>query len=104
MATALVAAVAYAAIAYAIISGLVASSQLRSNRLGAATALIFVTVAGYCLILGLELLAPSLGLGKGHGNALRDGFDWHMAVWGVLTAAAAVRYLLLRRSRADAAP
>jgi hypothetical protein len=103
MATALVAAAAYAAIAYAIISGLVASSQLRTNRLGVATALIFVTVAGYCLILGLELLAPSLGLGNSHGNALRDGFDWHMAVWGLLTAAAAVYYVALRRSRSGAA-
>jgi hypothetical protein len=103
MAATLLAAAAYAAIAYAIISGLVASAQLRTNRLGVATALIFVTVAGYCLILGLELLAPSLGLGGAHSKALRDGFDWHMAAWAILTAAAGIYYLALRRSRGDAA-
>ena len=102
MAATLLAAVAYAVIAYVIISRLVASAQLRTNRLGVATALIFVTAAGYCLILGYELLAPSLGLDKAHGNALRDGFDWHMAVWAVLTAAAAIYYLALRRSQAGA--
>jgi hypothetical protein len=103
MAATLLAAVAYAAIAYAIISGLVASAQLRTNRLGVATALIFVTAAGYHLIEGLELLAPSLGLGSAHGKALRDGLDWHMAVWAVLTAAAGVYYLALRRSSPDGA-
>lgn len=96
MAATLLAAAAYAAIAYAIVAGLVASGQLRTNRLGVATALLFVTAAGYFLIVGLELLAP-------HPTRLRGAFDWHMAAWAILTAAGGVYYLALRRSRGDAA-
>src|ERR1043165_5284855 len=96
MAATLMAAAAHAAIAYAIIAGLVASGQLRTNRLGVATALLFVTAAGYFLIVGLELLVP-------HGTRLRDGLDWHLAAWAILTAAAGVYYLALRHSRGGAA-
>jgi hypothetical protein len=102
MAAAFLAALAYAAIAYTIIRGLVASAQLRTNRLGVATALIFVTAAGYFALEGYHLLGPSLGIDKQHGLALRDGTDWHMAVWGLLTAAAGIYYVALRRSSASA--
>jgi hypothetical protein len=84
------AAAAYAVIAYLILSGLVASAQLRTNHLGLATALIFVTGAGYFALTAIELLAD---------RALRHGWDWHMVVWGVLTAAAGIYYLALRRSQ-----
>lgn len=97
-----VAALAYAAIAYLIISGLVASAQLRTNRLGVATALIFVTGAGYYALEAFHLLAPSLGIDKARGLALRHGWDWHTVVWGLLTAAAGIYYLALRRSQARA--
>jgi len=102
MAAAFLAAAAFAVIAYVIVRGLVASSQLRTNRLGVATALIFVTVAGSFALQAYRLLAPSLGLDKQHGLALRDAADWHTAVWGLLTAAAGIYYLALRRSRASA--
>jgi hypothetical protein len=92
------AAAAYAPIAYLILSGLVASEQLRTNRLGVATALIFVTGAGYHALEAFALLAPSLGIGKTHGLALRHAWDWHVVVWGLLTAAAGIYYLALRRS------
>jgi len=87
------AAAAYAVIAYLILSGLVASAQLRTNQLGVATALIFVTGAGYFALVAIELLAS---------RALRDGWDWHMVVWALLTAAAGIYYLALRRARGRA--
>jgi hypothetical protein len=97
-----VAALAYAVIAYLIISGLVASAQLRTNHLGVATALIFVTGAGYHALEAFHLLAPSLGVEKARGLALRHGWDWHTVVWDLLTAAAGIYYLALRRSQARA--
>jgi hypothetical protein len=91
MAANIAAAVVYGSIAYLILSGLVGSGQLRSNHLGVATALIFVTGAGHHAILSVELL---------HGGPLRHGWDWHSVVWDLLTAAAGIYYLALRRSRA----
>jgi hypothetical protein len=96
------AAAAYAVIAYLIISALVASAQLRTNRLGVATALIFATGAGYHALEAFWLLAPSLGIDKAHGLALRRAGEWHMAVWGLLAAAAGIYYLVLRGSQPDA--
>jgi hypothetical protein len=99
MAANLVAAAAYAVIAYLIVSGLVGSLQLRSNQLGLATGLIFVTAAIHHALIGIELLLPSLGAAEAHGLALRNGWTWHTVVWDGLTAAAGVYYLWLRRSR-----
>jgi len=98
MAASAVAAAAYAAIAYLIVSGLVGSGQLRTNRLGVATALIFVTAAVHHGLEAVQLLLPSLGLGKAHGLALRDAWDWHMVVWDILSAGAGIYYLSLRGS------
>jgi hypothetical protein len=102
MAANLAAALAYGVIAYLILSGLVASGQLRTNHLGVATALIFVTGAVHHGILSLELLLPSLGADHAHGLALRRAWDWHSVVWDLLTAAAGIYYLALRRSRVRA--
>jgi hypothetical protein len=99
MAANLLAAAAYAVIAYLIVSGLVATNQLRSNHLGLATGLIFVTAAIHAGLLGLELLLPSLGAAKTHGLALRDAWTWHTVVWDGLAAAAGIYYLWLRRAR-----
>jgi hypothetical protein len=92
MAANLLAAGAFGVITYMIVSGLVRGSQLRTNRLGAVTALIFATVAVHHLLLGVQLLATP---------ALRHGWQWHNAVWDLLTAAMGVYYLFLRRSYAD---
>jgi hypothetical protein len=92
MAANLLAAGAFGVITYVIVSGLVRGSQLRTNRLGAVTALIFATVAVHHLLLGVQLLATP---------ALRHGWQWHNAVWDLLTAAMGVYYLFLRRSYAD---
>jgi hypothetical protein len=98
----LLAGLAFGAIAYLILAGLVRGRQLRSNHLGAVTALIFVSVAGHHLLIGLQLLAPSFGLDKAHGLALRHGWQWHNVVWDLLTAAIGIYYLSLRGSYAGA--
>ncbi len=102
MAANLAAAGAYAVIAYVLVSGLVSSDQLRSNRLGAATALIFVTAAVHHGLEGVQLLLPSLGIDKTHGLALRHAWDWHTVVWDGLTAAVGIYYVTLRGSYASA--
>ena len=89
-------AAAYAVIAYSIISGLLGTGQLRTNRLGVATALIFATSAIHHGFLGLQMLLPSIGIDDAHGLALRDGWDWHSVAWDLLTAAVGIYYLTLR--------
>jgi hypothetical protein len=97
----LVTAAAYGAIGYLIFSGLLAGGQLRTNRLGFATGLIFVTSAVHHALIGAEMLLPSIGVDKAHGLLMRHAFDWHLVVWDVLTAAVGVYYLTLRGSYAS---
>jgi len=59
----LVVAVAYVAIAGAILVPLVREGQLRSNRLGAATAAIFLTCAVHHGSHAAHLVLPVFGLG-----------------------------------------
>jgi hypothetical protein len=92
------AACAYAVIAYLIVSGLVATGQLRTNHLGVATALIFVTSALHHGIQGVEMLLPSLGANEVQGAALRGAWTWQNVVFDFLTAAAGLYYLSLRGS------
>jgi hypothetical protein len=89
---------AYAVIGYLIISGLLATGQLRSNHLGVATALIFVTSAVHHGLLGVQMLLPSVGVGDAHGLSLRGAWDWHSVAWDLLTAAVGIYYLSLRGS------
>ena len=97
----LVVAFAYFAIAYIILSGLVKTDQLRSNKLGLATGLIFVTCGVHHGAHSVHMLLPEFGLDKQHGLAMRAGWDWHVAVWDLLTAAVGVYYLSLRGSYAS---
>jgi hypothetical protein len=89
---------AYGVIGYSIISGLLATGQLRTNRLGVATALIFVTSAIHHGLLGVQLLLPSIGVHEAHGDALRAAWDWHSVAWDLVTAAVGIYYLSLRGS------
>jgi diguanylate cyclase (GGDEF)-like protein len=69
--------------------GLSRTGQLRSNKLGAGTALIFFSCGmGHMLHAGHLIETP----------VARLAFDWHMAVWDTFTAGVAFFYLSLRRS------
>jgi hypothetical protein len=97
----LVVGAAYTAISYVILSGLVSTGQLRTNKLGFATGLIFLTCAVHHGAHSVHMLLPSIGLDEHHGKIMRQAWDWHVAVWDGLTAAVGVYYLSLRGSYAS---
>lgn len=89
---------AYFLISAAIVRGLVRTRQLRTNRLGLATATIFATCGaghGYHL---LHMMLPFFGIHAHVGLAMRQAFDWHLAVVDVVTSCVAVWYWTLRKS------
>ena len=94
-------AVAYFAISWIIFSGLIRTGQLRKNRLGLATGLIFMTCAVHHGAHALHMVLPSLGVDDAHGLAMREAWDWHTVVWDFLTAAVGIYYLTLRGSYAS---
>ncbi|MCW3041750.1 MAG: domain S-box protein [Solirubrobacterales bacterium] len=87
----------YFAISWFILGGLLRTRQLRSNPLGSATALIFLTCAVHHGSHAVHLLLP-LVTPDAHGEAMRRAFGWQMSVWDVLGAAVGVLYLSLRSS------
>src|SRR3712207_2581663 len=89
--------VAYSLIAATILRALVRTGQLRTNLLGAATAMIFFTCAVHHGSHTLHMLAPYAGVEVAEGEAMRVAMGWHAAVWDVLSAAVAVFYWTLRR-------
>jgi signal transduction histidine kinase len=90
-------AIAYLLIAWAIAAPLVRTQQLRTNKLGAATAAIFFTCAVHHGSHSVHMLLPSLGIDDEHGEAVRAAWDWHNAAWDVITACVGVYYWTLRR-------
>jgi signal transduction histidine kinase len=94
-------AVAYFSIAWIISSGLVRTQQLRSNKLGLATALIFYTCGVHHGTHALHMLLPSLGIHDAKALALRQSWHWETAAWDVLTAGVGLYYLSLRGSYAS---
>ena len=70
---------AYLAIAYIIFSGLMRTGQARTNRLGLATALIFLTCGIHHGTHSLHMLLPSLGVDDSQGMAL---LAWYLANLG----------------------
>jgi len=91
------------ALAYFGISGVIAvpllrSGQVRANRLGTATAVIFFSCAvGH----GLHALATYRGLagaGAHPGHLDSTGWSWPSALWDLFTAAVGVYYWTLRRT------
>jgi len=97
----LVIAISYFGIAGAILAPLVRTGQLRTNRLGTATACIFLTSAvhhgGHLILVAL----PAVGFDGGEGHAMRAAFDWPMVLWDFFGAAIAVHYWSLRRTYGD---
>lgn len=78
----------YFAIAYFVARGLMRSGQLRTNRLGLATALIFFSCGTGHLLHAWHLLFE--------GARFRAALDVHMTVWDLSTAAIACWYLSMR--------
>ena len=96
-----VVAFAYFSISFIVARGLTLTGQLRSNKLGAATALIFLTCAVHHGAHAMHMLLPSFGIEDARGLALRDAWHWQNAVWDVFTAAVGLYYLSLRGSYAS---
>lgn len=92
-------ALAYLAIAAAILTPLISTRQLRQNRLGVATAAIFLTCAVHHGSHTFHMLLPSLHGEYGHARAMREAFDtWQIAAWDVLTMSVGLYYWSLRRT------
>ena len=89
---------AYLGIASTIFWSLKQSGQLSQNRLGLATAAIFLTCAAHHGSHTIHFLLPSLGLEVDEGLALRAGWEWHTATVDILTAAVGVWYWTLRKT------
>lgn len=89
---------AYLAITTAILVPLVREQQLKENRLGAATALIFFTCAVHHGGHSVHMLMPSLGLHSASGLAMRQAFDWEAISWDIVTAGVGIYYWSLRRT------
>ena len=92
-----VVAIAYLLIAWAIAAPLVRTQQLRANKLGAATAAIFFTCAVPHGSHSVHMILPSFGVEEAHGLTMRAAWDWHNAMWDVITACVGVYYWTLRR-------
>ncbi len=90
-------ALAYVSIVGFIVLPLVRSSQLTKNKLGVATAAIFLTCAVHHCIHALHLLVWSADVDTG-GAGMRDAWGWDLALWDVVGAAVAAYYFGLRRS------
>ncbi len=93
-----VAAVAYLGIAVTVAVPLVRSRQVTKNKLGVATAAVFLTCAVHHGIHAFHLVAPSLGADVEAGTALRQVWGWDVVLWDVVGACVAVAYFALRRT------
>lgn len=89
---------AYLAISAAIVVPLVRERQLKANRLGTATALIFFTCAVAHGGHAVHMLLPTLGFDVPSGIAMRAGFDPLTVLWDIFTAVVGVYYWTLRRT------
>ena len=90
--------VAYASIVGFIVVPLLRSRQLTKNKLGAATAAIFLTCAVHHGLHAVHLLPPSLGLHTAEGLAVREAWGWELGAWDVVGALVAAYYFGLRRT------
>lgn len=86
----------YLGIAMAILLPLLRTRQVPSNRLGMATAAIFLSCAVHHGGHSVHMLLPALGMETDHGLALRQAFDWHFVLWDVISAGVGIWYWSLR--------
>ena len=90
--------VAYLLITVAILVPLVREQQIRANRLGTATALIFFTCAVHHGGHTVHMMLPALGIDSASGLAMREAFDWQAITWDIFTAGVGIYYWTLRRT------
>ena len=88
---------AYFCICLAILVPLVRAGELRSNKLGAATALIFLACAVHHGAHTVQLFLPAGG-GAADQLAIRAAVGREHVTWDVVSAAAGVYYWTLRRN------
>ena len=89
---------AYLAICAAIFVPLVREQQLRANRLGTATGVIFFTCAVHHGAHTAHMMLPALGLDVASGLAMRQSFGLQAVVWDIFTALVGIYYWSLRRT------
>jgi signal transduction histidine kinase len=89
---------AYLAITAAILVPLVREQQIKANRLGTATALIFFTCAVHHGAHTVHMLLPAFGVDIASGHAMRAAFDLQGVLWDIFTAFVGVYYWTLRRT------
>jgi len=94
----LVIAISFVGIAAAILAPLVRTGQLRTNRLGTATACIFLASAVHHGGLVVYLALPAVGIDSGSGHAMRAAFGWPVVIYDFVAAAIAIHYWSLRRT------
>lgn len=88
--------VTYLIISASILVPLIRTQQLRTNRLGLATGVIFFTCGVGHGLHALHLIGPSLGFDEAAGEAARRSFELHLSAWDGLTACVAIYYVTLR--------
>ena len=89
---------AYLLITVAILVPLVREQQLKANKLGTATALIFFTCAVHHGGHTVHMMLPAFGIHSASGLAMRQAFDWQAIVWDIFTAGVGIYYWTLRRT------
>jgi hypothetical protein len=89
-------AVAYFMICFVITRGLLKGGQLGSNRLGAATAAIFLSCAVPHGAHMVHMLMPYAGVDLRQGLAMREAWGPQLAFWDLLSAMIGVYYWTLR--------
>lgn len=99
----LVIGLAYLGISFLVLRGLAATHQLRTNRLGLATGLIFLSCAVHHGSHAVHMLLPAFGIDDAAALAMREAWHWPGAAWDVAGAVVAVLYLSLRSSYAGPA-
>lgn len=92
--------IAAAYLAVAVLLGVTAlrTDQWRTNPLGLATVLLYVTCGGGHAVYALQLADVALGNATAAGEGARVLYaEWHMWAWDVLTAAVGVTYWTMRK-------
>ncbi len=91
-------ALAYVGIVGFILVPLARSGQLTKNKLGVATAAIFLSCAVHHVIDALHMVLPVFGIDVARGLAMRSAWGWELALWDVVAAVVAAYYFGLRRT------